>query len=216
VKTKIVLVDDHRMMREGLRAILKSEQNMLIVGEAENGHDVLTMVGELSPDIIVMDVSMPDLNGIEAARLIRKSHPRVRVIALSAYADKRYILGAMEAGASGYILKTAACDELVRAIRTVMNGKTFLSAAISETAGLNTAMRRGKHAACKAFVALTPREREIIHLLAEGRTSAQIAAELYISIKTVEAHRRNISRKLDLHSVAELTKFALREGLTSL
>lgn len=210
---KTLIVDDHRMMREGLRAIFEQEPTIVVVGQAENGRAALDQVGELRPDVVVMDVGMPEMNGMEATRQIHAQHPGVRVIALSTHSDKRYVLGMLDAGASGYVLKVGAFDELQQAIHAVVGGQTYLSPAIAGTVVESLGQKGPKTSASRDLGA---REREVLQLLSEGNTSAQIAARLHISVRTVEAHRRNIMRKLDRHSVAELTKYAVREGLTSL
>lgn len=212
---RILLVDDHQIMRDGLRAILASEETFEIVGEAENGREAAAMASTLVPDVIIMDIGMPDLNGVEATRQVKADNPRVKVIALSMYADRGYVLGILEAGASGYVLKTGAYDELHRAVQAVAQGKNYLSPDITQMV-VDAQVRAQSEGSTSAEPSLGPREREIVQLLAEGRTSPEIARRLHISTRTVETHRRNIMKKLDLHSVAELTKFAIREGLTSL
>ena len=212
---RMLLVDDHKMMREGLRALLQSVPDFEIVGQAADGREALDLVRTLSPDIVVMDVGMPELNGVEATRRIRTEHPGVKVIALSTHTDKRYVLHMLEAGASGYVLKIAAYDELLRAVRAVSLGKTYLS---PEVAGAVVERSTSPHdgSAVSAYSTLGSREREVLQLVAEGKTSAETAKEMHISTKTVETHRRNIVQKLGLHGTAELTKYAVREGLTSL
>ena len=212
---RILLVDDHQMMRDGLRLILENTPDVDIVGEAGNGHQAVELANSLVPDIVVMDIGMTDLNGIEATRRILANDSAIKVIALSIYSDRRYVLGMLEVGASAYVLKAAAGDELVRAIQAVTEGKKYLSPEIAETVvdGYTGRIPAAGHSARKA---LGPREREVLQQLAEGKSSSQIAANLTISVKTVETHRRNIMRKLDLHSVAELTKYAVIQGLTQL
>ena len=183
--------------------------------EAENGREAAAMARTLVPDVIIMDIGMPDLNGVEATRQVKADNPRVKVIALSMYADRGYVLGILEAGASGYVLKTGAYDELHRAVQAVAQGKNYLSPDITQMV-VDAQVRAPSEGSTLAQPSLGPREREIIQLLAEGRTSPEIARRLHISTRTVETHRRNIMKKLDLHSVAELTKYAIREGLTSL
>jgi DNA-binding NarL/FixJ family response regulator len=214
MKVRVLLVDDHKMMREGLRALLATAPDIEVVGEACDGRTALDLVRTLAPDVVVMDVGMPEMNGVEATRQIRAGHKRVRVIALSTHTDKRYVHHMLDAGACGYVLKIAAHDELLRAVRAASQGKTYLS---PEIAGLvverSTSPRAGNETS--AFSTLGAREREVLQLVAEGRTSAETAREMHISIKTVETHRRNIVQKLGLHGTAELTKYAIREGLTS-
>jgi DNA-binding NarL/FixJ family response regulator len=212
---KVLLVDDHKIIREGLRAMLDKEQGLKIVGEAEDGRTAIKLVRELSPDLVVMDIGMPDLTGIEATRQITAKHPNVKVIALSMHSDKRFVSEMLAAGASGYLLKDCAFDELSRAIHTVLEGRTYLS---PDIAGIvvegyvhQTATNKSS-----AFARLTDREREVLQLIAEGEGTKQIATRLHISIKTVETHRQHVMGKLNIFSVAELTKYAVREGLTSL
>ncbi|MCE9595325.1 MAG: response regulator transcription factor [Planctomycetes bacterium] len=211
---RVLLVDDHKMMREGLRALLAPATDIEVVGDASDGRKALDLVRTLSPDVVVMDVGMPELNGVEATRRIRTEFERVKVVALSTHTDKRYVHHLLEAGACGYVLKIAAHDELVRAIRAASLGRTYLS---PEVAGSVVERSTHPHGAgeVSAFSTLGSREREVLQLVAEGKTSAETAKEMHISIKTVETHRRNIVQKLGLHGTAELTKYAIREGLTS-
>jgi DNA-binding NarL/FixJ family response regulator len=212
---RVLLVDDHKMMREGLSALLVSEGDIEVVGEASDGRIALDLVRTLSPDVVVMDVGMPELNGVEATRRIRADHERVKVVALSTHADKRYVHHMLDAGACGYVLKIAAHEELVRAVRAASLGKTYLS---PEIAGLVVERSTSPHSGgdISAYSSLGAREREVLQLVAEGKTSKEIAKEMHISIKTVETHRRNIVQKLGMHGTAELTKYAVREGLSSL
>lgn len=212
---RILLADDHQIMREGLRAILESDQECDVVGEAQNGREVAAMARTLLPDVIIMDVGMPDLNGVEATRQVKASNPEVKIIALSMYSDRRYVLGMLDAGASGYVLKSAAYDELRRAVRAVSQGKDFLSPEITQVV-VDAHVRASSRGDQASGTELAPREREIVKLLAEGYTSSEIARLLRISPSTVDTHRRNIWRKLGVHSVAEVTKYAIRERLTSL
>ena len=208
---RVLLVDDHQIMREGLRALLERAPGIAIVGDAADGRTALDLVKRLSPDVVVMDVGMRDLNGIEATRQVKAENERVKVVALSAHADKRYVLHMLDAGASGYVLKITAHEELVRAVLAVHAGKTYLC---PEIAGHVVA--RGKDSEASAYSVLGPRERQVLQLVAEGKSSGEAARAMNISVKTVEAHRRNIAEKLGLHGTAELTKYAVREGLTSL
>ena len=211
----IILVDDHPTMREGLRAVLSQDQQVVVVGEAGDGRAAVQLVADQRPDVVVMDIAMADLNGVEATRQILRESPETRVIGLSAYGDKRYVLAMLDAGAHGYILKSSASHELLRAIQAVAKGQHYLS---PEVAGAVVNEYVGKHddSPPVAQSDLGAREREILQLLAEGHTSKAIGVQLHISVKTVETHRRNIMRKLDLHNIASLTKYAVREGLTSL
>lgn len=213
--TSILLVDDHQLMRDGLCALLEDQQTIEIVGDAANGRDAIEKVGELQPDVVLMDVGLPDLNGIEATRRVKAACTDIRVIALSMHADKRYVVEMFKAGASGYLLKNCASDELVRAIETVNRGAFYLSPSISSVV-IEQLTGNVESTAESAYSKLTNREREVLQLLAEGKTSKQIAACLGLAVRTIETHRREIMRKLDLRSVAALTKYAIREGLTSL
>jgi DNA-binding NarL/FixJ family response regulator len=211
---RVVLADDHQMMREGLRLILGHEPAVEVVGEAENGREALEMATALAPDVIVMDIGMQDLNGIEATRQIKARHSEIKVIGLSMYTDKRYVLGMLEAGASGYLLKSGAGAELVRALEEVQRGQTYLSADIQKVMS-DTPAGGGEGLTDRpAYGRLGMREREVLQLLSEGLSSKEVAVRLKISPSTAETHRRNIMRKLNLHSVAELTKYAIRHGLT--
>lgn len=214
-RVRVLLVDDHQMMRDGLRAVLAGVPDIEVVGEASDGRMALDLVRTLHPDVVVMDVGMPELNGVEATRQIRAEFQGVKVIALSTHTDKSYVHHMLEAGACGYVLKIAAHDELVRAVRAASLGRTYLS---PEVAG--SVVERSTHAhtggEVSAYSTLGAREREVLQLVAEGKTSAETAKAMHISIKTVESHRRNIVQKLGLHGTAELTKYAVREGLTSL
>jgi DNA-binding NarL/FixJ family response regulator len=215
MSVRVLLVDDHQIMRQGLRALLEREPGIEIVGDAADGRKALELVSSLSPDVVVMDVAMPDLNGIEATRQIKAINKHVKVLALSAHGDKRYVLHMLDAGASGYTLKITAHDELVRAVFAVNEGKTYLCSEIAAFLVERSRQERvGRERS--AYSALGAREREVLQLVAEGKTSGEAAKAMHISVKTVEAHRRNIVEKLGLHGTAELTKYAVREGLTSL
>jgi DNA-binding NarL/FixJ family response regulator len=213
---KIVLADDHQIVRHGLRNLLASEPDMQVVAEAENGRMVLKPVMDLSPDVVIMDISMPGLNGIEATRQILAECPGVKVIALSMHSDSLFVLNMLKAGASGYLLKDCDLEELVKAIRTVVDNKTYLSPGISDVVIKDFVSGWGGGGGTTAYSILTAREREVLQLMAEGKTTNQIADCLCVSIKTVESHRKQIMSKSGIHSVAELTKYAIRQGLTTL
>jgi len=212
---KVLLADDHRIFREGLRALLEKERGIEVVGEAENGRTAIRLAKQLKPDVVLMDISMPDLNGIEATRQITTRTPDTRVIALSIHSDRRFVTGMLKAGAAGYLLKDCALEDLVRAIRTVAAGETYLSPAVAGNV-VEAYLAQASAAGPSASTPLTPRQREVLQLLAEGWSTKQMAARLHVSVKTIETHRKQIMDELDIHSVAELTKFAVREGLTSL
>ena len=212
---QILLVDDQKIMREGLRAILNQRDDFDVSGEARDGHEALQLAQELQPDVVVMDITLPEMNGIEATRRITQVCPTTRVVALSVHADKRYISNMIQAGAAAYVLKDSAGEDLVRAVDSVHQNKHYLSPEITGPV-LDAWQSKRPSDVTSAYTELGPREREVLQLLAEGNTSKEIAQSLSVSVKTVESHRRNIGNKLDLHSIAELTKYAVREGLTSL
>lgn len=211
----ILLADDHAIIRQGLRSLLEKQPNMEVVGEAENGREAFELVRELLPDIVVMDVTMPNLNGIEATRQIHSEFPETKVIALSIHSNRRFVGDMLKAGAVGYILKEGLFDELVRAIQAVASGDVYLSPRVTGVV-VDDYVNRVSRTGDSLLAALTSREREVLQLVAEGKSTKQIASDLYVSVKTVEANRRQVMEKLDLHSIAELTKYAVREGLTTL
>jgi DNA-binding NarL/FixJ family response regulator len=215
MSVKILIVDDHKLFREGLRALLEEEKNMQVVGEASEGRATLALCRQLKPDIVVMDVTMPDLNGIEATRQITAACPHVRVIGLSMHTEQRFVAEMLSAGAVGYLPKNADSDELLRAIRTVAKDQTYLSPVIAGEV-IREFIRQRPAAASSALSPLTDREREVLQLLAEGKSMKEIAAVLNLSVKTVHTHRQKIMDKSNLRSVAELTKLAVQEGLTTL
>lgn len=212
MKVRILLADDHELMRDGLRSVLEREPDLEVVGEAGSGREAVERVRELKPNLVLMDVAMADLNGIEATQQIHAECPETKVVALSSHSDRRYVVSILRAGASGYVLKSDAYEELRRAVRAVIGGRSYLSVAVA--GGVLESLRAGGQEG-SVYELLGPREREVLQLLAEGLSSPEIAGRLHISTSTVETHRRNLMRKLDLHSVAELTKYAIREGLTS-
>ena len=216
---KILLADDHRIVRQGVRQLLAAEPDMEVVAEADNGRDTLRLVQKVSPHVVIMDISMPDLNGIDATRQILNDNPGVKVIALSMHSDGLFVFNMIRAGAAGYLLKDCALEELVKAIRAVMAKKTYLSPGISDVLVQDMMggwAARTDSGTTSAFAILTGREREVLQLMAEGKSTAQIADALNVSVKTVETHRKQIMNKSGVHSVAGLTKYAIREGLTSL
>jgi two-component system response regulator NreC len=209
---KIILADDHTMLRYGLSRSLELEEDIDIVGQATNGHSTIELVKELSPDVVVMDIGMPDLNGIEATRRITKDHPNVKIVGLSMYSSDKYVREMFRAGATGYLLKNCTFEELIEAIRTVAGGKTYISPSISDMVVKEYASKSTDDKS--VFSVLTQREREVLQLFAEGRTTKQVGRSLHISPKTVEAHRLRIMDKLDIDNIAQLTKYAIQEGLT--
>jgi DNA-binding NarL/FixJ family response regulator len=212
-KINVLLVDDHAIMRDGIRALLSLHDDIKIVGEASEGQEAIEKTQELSPDVVVMDVAMPDMDGIEATRRIRKQSPKVKVIILTQYDNKEYVLSAIKAGAAGYVPKRALGSELVSAVRAVNRGESFLYP--SAAAALIDDYRRQAKTA-DPYDQLTPREREILKLIAEGHTSREIADALFISLKTVYGHRTKIMDKLGLRNRTDLFKFAVRKGLLTL
>ena len=233
---KVLLADDHRIVREGLKSLLESQPDLQVVAEASDGRQAVEMARDLAPDVVVMDVAMPLLNGIEATRQLAGDGPGMKIVALSMHSDRRFVSEALKAGASGYVLKDGAFDELITAIRAVTADRVYLSPRVAGVVvedyvrhlparnGHGNGGAAGSHpgpeeygsARRSAFDALTPREREVLQLMAEGFATKEVAARLHVSVKTVETHRRQIMEKLDMHSVAELTKYAIREGLTTL
>ena len=213
---RVLIADDHKIMLAGLRSLLEKQTDFEVVAEAENGRKAVQMAQESKPDIVVMDVSMPDLNGIEATTQIVESLPETRVIALSMHSDKRFVMGMLRAGASGYLLKDCASQELANAIQQVAGGKKYLSPEITGVIIDDLLLGGSSEEVATAASQLSAREREVLQLIAEGWSTKQIASHLYVSIKTIETHRRQIMKKLDLHSIADLTKYAVREGLTSI
>ena len=216
---RILLIDDHRILREGLRALLEREPDFEVIGEAEDGRTGVEMAKEAHPDIILMDISMPALNGIDAARQILAHSPPSRIIALTAHSDRNLVREILKAGAVGYVVKDSAVEELTSAVRTVLAGRVYLSPRVAGLVVEGFVTERAAAAGIPAagvFARLTAREREVLQLMAEGKATKEVAQALSVSVKTAETHRRAIMEKLDLHSVAELTKYAIREGLTSL
>ena len=213
---RVLIADDHKIMLAGLRSLLEKQTDFDVVAEAENGRKAVQMAQEKKPDVVVMDVSMPDLNGIEATTQIVESLPGTRVIALSMHSDKRFVMGMLRAGASGYLLKDCASQELANAIHQVAGGRKYLSPEITGVVIDDFLLGASSGEVATATSLLSAREREVLQLIAEGWSTKQIASHLYVSIKTIETHRRQIMKKLDLHSIADLTKYAIREGLTSI
>lgn len=211
---RILLADDHKLLREGLHSLIEQQPDMTVIAEAEDGRATVQLAAKMSPDIIVMDISMPGLNGMEATRQILSKDPGVKVLALSMHTDRRFIVEMLGAGASGYLLKDCAFEELIRAIHALADHRTYLSPKISDVVVKDYACRISK--SLSSLSVLSPREREVLQLLAEGKSTREIASVLQIGMKTVETYRQQIMEKLDIHTIAGLTKFAVREGLTSL
>jgi two-component system NarL family response regulator len=213
VSIRLMLVDDHRMLREALHGILEKAGDIEVVAEADNGTTALALARALEPDVVVMEVGLEGMSGIEATRRLRAQNPGIKVLGLSVSSDRHTVLQMLEAGASGYLAKSAGSEELLRGIRAVAQGETYLYAG---AAAAIVERLRTRSPQTKRSQILGRREREVLQLLAGGKTSAGIARDLGIATSTVEVHRRNIMRKLDLHNVADLTRYAVREGLTSI
>jgi two-component system, NarL family, response regulator NreC len=215
VTIKILLADDHKIMRDGLRKILQEQSDMEVIGEANSGRAAVDLAYRLVPDVIIMDISMPVMNGIEATRRIVAKAPQIKIIALSMHSDKRYVVEMLKAGALGYVHKMCQYEDLAIAIRAVIAQKSYFCPRELKTIGTEYIQTRSKRQ-LSVFSVLTSREREVLQLVAEGKTTRQIASTLNVSIKTIETHRQQIMKKLGINSIAELTKYAIREGLTSL
>lgn len=210
---RILIADDHQMFREGLANLLAAEPDFEVVGQAGDGRAALAITGELKPDVALLDITMPEMNGIETARQIRRAFPEVRVVALSMHSENRFVTEMFQAGAGGYVLKMCEFDELAEAVRTVAAGGSFVS---SRVAGEVIRRLADQLPASADAGGLSDREREVLQLLAEGKSSKESALLLHVSVKTIDSHRRQVMQKLGLNSVAELTKYAIKSGLTSL
>lgn len=213
--TKLVLGEKFPIYREGLAALIDKEDNLELAGAAEDGHTVVRLAKQTSPDVVIINISMPGLNGIEATRQIIDANPDIKVIALTSHSERQFVWKMLSAGARGYLLKNSRFIELILAIHTVVSNRYYLSPAITDMVVTEFANDKYESNA-SVFSRVSPREREVLQLLTEGRTTKEIAATLNVSVKTIETHRSRIMDKLDIHSVAELTKFAIREGITSL
>jgi two-component system response regulator NreC len=214
MSTRILLADDHAVLRDGLSKSLQEQEDLQVIGQAKNGLMTVELVKELSPDLVIMDIGMPDLNGIDATRQILRETSDVKIIGLSMHSGKKFVTEMFKAGAKGYLPKDCEFDELLEAIEAVMNGKMYLSPSITGVI-VETYIQSAAENKSSAFSILTPREREVLQLMAEGNSTKQIGRRLYISPKTVEAHRLRIMNKLEIDNIAQLTKYAIQEGLTS-
>lgn len=215
MKLKVLLADDHRLFRDGLRTLLKQHDELEVVGETVDGPETVQAVMKLKPDIILMDISMPNLNGIDATRKILADRPTVKIIMLSMHSDQRYVIESLRAGATGYLLKDCAVDELMAAILMVAKDQIYLARSIAKVI-LRDYINLVVSKPGSVFSTLSAREREVLQLLAEGKSTKEISSQLQVSVKTVETHRKQIMDKLNIHSIAQLTKYAIREGLTPL
>lgn len=211
MEIKVLLADDHKILREGLKNVIEQKTNLRVVGEATNGREAVKLCNELTPDVVIMDVAMEGLNGVEATRQIVQNNNKIKVVALSMHSNKRFILGMFKAGAFGYLLKDCDASELITAINTVAQNKKYLTQGVSGV--ILDELMTGVH---EENTELTTREKEILQLIAEGKSSKEIGELLFLSSKTVDAHRKNIMDKLNIRTIPELTKYAIRLGLTSL
>ncbi len=214
-KVRILLADDHTVMRAGLRALLERQPNLEVVGEAEDGRQTVELASSHVPDVVVMDIAMPNLNGVEATRRMVSKQPTISVVILSMYSDESYVMRALAAGARAYLLKDSAVTDLIRAIEAVSRGKSFFSPKISRILAEEYVRALKQKGVADSYELLTPREREILQLLAEGKTNKEVATSLNISVYTAETHRGNILQKLNLHSSPELVLYAVRKGIIS-
>lgn len=214
-KIRILLADDHTLLRNGISALLEAEQDIVIVGEASDGREAVRLAGQLKPNVVLMDIAMPLLNGLEATRQIKHEHPDINVLVLTMYDNEEYFREMLEVGASGYIIKRAAATELVTAIRAVSNGEAVLSPAITRLL-LEDYLTHEARIERDDPNALSAREREVLQLIAEGKTSREIAEMLNLSVKTVQSHRSNLMQKLDLHDRGELIKYAIQKKIIEL
>ena len=214
-KIRIALADDHKLMRSGLRVLLEQQPDFAVVGEASDGREAVALVDSEKPDVLVMDIGMPNLNGIEAAAQITQAHPQIAIVMLSMHSDESYVLRALKAGAKGYLLKDSAETDLIRAVHSVAESKSFFSPAVSKVL-LDDYVRKLKRSGTEdPYDLLTPREREVLQLVAEGNSNKDVANLLNLSVYTIETHRSNIMEKLNLHGVPELILYAVRKGVIS-
>ena len=215
-KIRILLADDHQIVRQGIYSLLKNHDDLEIVGETKDGRETVKMARELKPDVVLMDIAMPILNGLEATRQIKKTDPKIKVLILTIHKNEEYVLNALQVGASGYLEKDTGVDELLNAIHSVYHDNSFLSPGISKTVIDAYLLRASKAKESTVFETLSNREREVLQLIAEGFTNREVAKQLFIAVKTVEAHRAHIMGKLDIHDIAKLVKYAIRKGMVDL
>ncbi|HKE25690.1 MAG TPA: response regulator transcription factor [Bryobacteraceae bacterium] len=213
IPIRILLADDHTVVRDGLRALVEKQPDMSVIGEAADGRDTIRMAEEQSPDVIIMDIAMPNMNGIEATRRIIASNPQTAVLILSMHQDESYVLRSLKAGARGYLLKDSVRSDVIEAIRAVVQGRSFLTRKVSRILQEDYVREMERRGLEDSYDLLTDREREILQLVAEGRTNKEVASMLNISLTTVETHRTHILQKLNLHSIPELILYAVRKGI---
>jgi DNA-binding NarL/FixJ family response regulator len=219
VPIRVLIVDDHQIVRDGLKAMLAREMDIEVVGEAENGREAISLARRITPDVVVVDIGMRELNGIDATRQLGEEVPTAHVVALSMHCDRRYIADMLAAGACAYLVKDSAFDELAKAIRSASEGRRYLSPEIADVVLEDYIARMSDDAPLRTTAkgrALSPREREVLQLIAEGKSTKEVASELHLSVKTIETHRRQIMDKLGIFNIAGLIRFAVREGLTGL
>ena len=212
---EILIADDHRMFRQGLKSLIEKESNYTVIAEASNGKQAVELCRSHSPRLVLMDISMPELTGIEATKQILQELPDTKIVALSMHADQRFVVEALKAGAAGYLLKDSAVEELLRAMAVILKGHTYLSPSITDLLVKDYIRQLDTPQAASSYTRLTTRELQVLRQVADGRSTKEIAHALDVSVKTVETYRQQIMEKLQLHSVAELTKYAIRQGLTS-
>ena len=211
---RILLADDHPLVREGIKSCLEQHPGFRVVGEASNGEEAVAKAKTLSPHVILMDISMPKLTGLEAAKILRRTAPKAKVLILTMHVDRAYVLEIVRSGAKGYLLKDTSPQELIRAVESVQRGEAFFSPGISHVI-LNEYVKKAKHLTPPSPSEISQREREVLALIAEGKSNKEIANQLYISVRTVETHRENIMRKLDIHTVAGLTRYAIERQIVN-
>jgi len=215
-KIKVVLVDDHTILREGLKILIAKQENIQIIGEASKGEEALRLAKELSPDVIIMDISLPDINGISVTRMITQSDPRIAVLILTMYGEKEYLISALKAGALGYLIKEGTIEEMIKAINTVYKHQIYIDRKFPSSVVNEALLKMKDEGMEESNDILTPREKDVLSLIAEGKSNKEIAAILNLSAKTVDVHRMNIMRKLDVHDAVSLVKKALQKGWVKL
>ena len=215
MKIKILLADDHKILRNGMRSMIEKEPDLEVVGEAENGITAVQMACDLNPDVVIMDIAMPGINGVDATREILSKAPEIKVLALSTYSEKQFIFTMLKAGALGYLVKDCAFEELVSAVRSVAENKIYIAPKVLNIV-VKEYLNHESQELPKDDVQITPRERDVLRLITKGKNTKEVASELYVSAKTIETHRQNIISKLGIHNVAELTLYAVQSGLITL